>query len=434
VNTSTGALSPVAGSPFSIGSSTQGGQPAFNPTGSLVAITHTGPGTGISVFSVTPSIPPPVLSLSEDSGFSGVVANDNCAVPGTSATVDWGDGTPTASVSVGPGGAIIAGHAYAEEGKYQGSVTVADSCGATGAPLTATVSDAPLSASPATVNATAGVALDGQIARFTDGDPGGAASDYSASIDWGDGATSPGKVQAAPGGAFTVIGDHTYPKHGSYPVQVIVADAGGATTTARSTATVAVNPLPPPELGKKVNAYPDGGSVLVKPTKGSGFVELVEPRQLPVGAEIDSRGGTVTLITATTRRNVIQTGQFGGAQFTIDQSRNRLQKGLATLTLIGSNYASCTSHPAVENPFVHIASGALSGTVLQSLRARESHGHFRTRGRYSAATVRGTVWDTVDRCDGTLTVVYRGTVEVTDFHLRKMIAVHAGRSYLAKAA
>jgi hypothetical protein len=61
------------------------------------------------------------------------------------------------------------------------------------------------------------------------------------------------------------------------------------------------------------------------------------------------------------------------------------------------------------------------------------HGRFRTRGRYSASTVRGTGWDTSDRCDGTLTVVHRGTVLVSDFARRVTVAVHAGHRYLARA-
>ena len=60
-------------------------------------------------------------------------------------------------------------------------------------------------------------------------------------------------------------------------------------------------------------------------------------------------------------------------------------------------------------------------------------GRFRTRGRYSAGTVRGTIWDTIDRCDGTLTIVHRGTVDVTDFRTRKTVAVHAGHQFLASA-
>jgi hypothetical protein len=44
----------------------------------------------------------------------------------------------------------------------------------------------------------------------------------------------------------------------------------------------------------------------------------------------------------------------------------------------------------------------------------------------------GAAWDTIDRCDGTLTVVYRGNVLVTDSTTGKTILVHTGRRYLAQ--
>ena len=53
-------------------------------------------------------------------------------------------------------------------------------------------------------------------------------------------------------------------------------------------------------------------------------------------------------------------------------------------------------------------------------------------GRYSAATVRGTFWLTADRCDGTLTRVRQGRVEVFDNVRRKKIVLRAGKSYLAR--
>ena len=60
-------------------------------------------------------------------------------------------------------------------------------------------------------------------------------------------------------------------------------------------------------------------------------------------------------------------------------------------------------------------------------------GKFRTSGKYSSATVRGTIWLTQDRCDGTLTKVTRGTVQVADFKRRTTVNVTAGHSYLARA-
>jgi hypothetical protein len=81
-----------------------------------------------------------------------------------------------------------------------------------------------------------------------------------------------------------------------------------------------------------------------------------------------------------------------------------------------------------------LVAGAMTASsgVVQTLHASD-RGRFRTRGHFSYGTPRGTTWDTVDRCDGTLTVVHRGTVAVFDFGRRKTIIVHAGQSYLARA-
>ena len=60
-------------------------------------------------------------------------------------------------------------------------------------------------------------------------------------------------------------------------------------------------------------------------------------------------------------------------------------------------------------------------------------GKFRTSGKYSSATVRGTIWLVQDRCEGTLTKVSRGTVQVADFQRHTTVSVKAGHSYLARA-
>jgi hypothetical protein len=90
-------------------------------------------------------------------------------------------------------------------------------------------------------------------------------------------------------------------------------------------------------------------------------------------------------------------------------------------------YASCQTHSGKA------AVAALSKKTLQLLKGSDNHGKFRTKGRYAAATVRGTVWSIADRCDGTLTHVTRGTVVVSDLVRHKSITVRAGHSYLALA-
>ena len=63
----------------------------------------------------------------------------------------------------------------------------------------------------------------------------------------------------------------------------------------------------------------------------------------------------------------------------------------------------------------------------------DSHGRFSTHGANSAATVRGTKWLTVERCDGTLTRVASGRVLVRDLRARRSVLVTAGHAYLARA-
>jgi hypothetical protein len=148
---------------------------------------------------------------------------------------------------------------------------------------------------------------------------------------------------------------------------------------------------------------------------------LTAERQIPVGSLLDTRKGTVRLGSASTKAGETFTGTFSAGVFAALQSRS----GLTTLPLKGSSFRSCAARTGR-------ASAALSRRTIRRMRANAS-GRFRTSGRYSAATVRGTIWDTVDRCDGTLTKVTRGVVVVRDLRKRRNIAVGAGKSYLARA-
>jgi hypothetical protein len=209
-------------------------------------------------------------------------------------------------------------------------------------------------------------------------------------------------------------------------------------------------PLASPVLGKSFNAAPVSGTVLVKLpgghavdesaalSNGPGFVPLTGALQLPAGTQVDARRGTLNIVTAATapvgkRAPKTQSGVFGGALFKVTQDRSGPTKGLTSLSILEAafpgapGYASCKTRAGD-----HASAARLSTAILQALRARAS-GRFRTRGRYSAATVRGTQWDTIDRCDGTLTIVQRGTVQVTDFVHHTTVVVHAGHRYLARA-
>ena len=102
-------------------------------------------------------------------------------------------------------------------------------------------------------------------------------------------------------------------------------------------------------------------------------------------------------------------------------------KGLTDLVLKGASFRGCRTRTGG-------ASVALSRRTIRRLRAN-ARGRFRTIGRKSSATVRGTVWDMTDRCDGTLTKVRRGRVVVRDFRRKRNITLtRASRTWRRRPA
>jgi CSLREA domain-containing protein len=200
--------------------------------------------------------------------------------------------------------------------------------------------------------------------------------------------------------------------------------------------------LAAPRLGRSLNVAVVRGRVYVSlpgnaafaslsvpGVKGRRFVPLTTARQIPMGSLLDTRRGTVRVTTARDATSTkFQSGEFLSGVFQVLQSRRASARGLTDLTLKGSSFRSCRGSARGKRTAV----SALSRRVVRRLRSRAT-GRFRTRGRYSAATVRGTEWDTIDRCDGTLTRVKRGVVVVRDARKRRNITVRAGNSYLARA-
>jgi hypothetical protein len=171
-------------------------------------------------------------------------ANPNAPVSDFSATINWGDGTTTSGTVVaqnGGGFAVDGTHTYADEGKYNIGVSINDDGGNTAsATSNANIADAALAASGTTVSGTEGAAISGAtIATFTDANPNAPVSDFTATINWGDGSTTSGTVVAQNGGDFAVDGTHTYADEGQFNIGVTINDIGGSTASATSTATVA---------------------------------------------------------------------------------------------------------------------------------------------------------------------------------------------------
>ena len=128
---------------------------------------------------------------------------------------------------------------YPEFGMYPVSVTISDVAGTTiPASGIVNVSDAALFSTPQTFTGLAGTQFSGVVATFTDSNAFGAQSDYSATINWGDGTAPTTGTISALGTNLRVSGIHLYTEAATYPVTVTISDVGGASTVAKSTAKI----------------------------------------------------------------------------------------------------------------------------------------------------------------------------------------------------
>ena len=148
---------------------------------------------------------------------------------------------------------------------------------------------------------------------------------------------------------------------------------------------------------------PVSGDVEVRPASSTRYRDLDARRRYPVGVTVDAQEGAVRLIVARGDGGGVSRAVFSQGKFTVTQAREG--DPVATLRLTGPSYAD-------------VCDGATAAAKRRK-RVRklwgDGKGSFRTSGRYSAATVRGTRWLTEDRCDGTITRVVRGEVRVDDF-------------------
>jgi hypothetical protein len=152
---------------------------------------------------------------------------------------------------------------------------------------------------------------------------------------------------------------------------------------------------------------------------------------IPYGSKLDVTSGTLTMSTSLGTVAIYGDGTLP-AQAVLTRTSEKISKGkqpLVQLQLTGGDFSGCTSRTTA---------GRASGSSGQKPKPKpvrslwgKGKGRFRTKGRFSSATVRGTEWLTTDRCDGTLTTVKTGVVTVRDFTRNKTVKVKAGQSYLA---
>ena len=190
-------------------------------------------------------------------------------VSGLSATIDWGDGSAPTSGTLGPDpvadtnpgddpfidGQVSGSHGYASAGSYSVTVSI-QGTGPDGSPMTTRVVETvnavdptPVARPPVGLLAGASIAFQGNVAGFKTPTPHDASgSDFTATVDWGDGsAPTAGTVAAdtsnsypVPGpssgmtNVFGVSGGHTYASTGSFTVKVTLTDEFGDSSTESS--------------------------------------------------------------------------------------------------------------------------------------------------------------------------------------------------------
>lgn len=220
----------------------------------------------------------------------------------------------------------------------------------------------------------------------------------------------------------------------SGPSQVFMRYLGGV--TADTGTENGIDDLPDPKVGKEANVGTVSGLVRIKlPSRSkarefgfgasaaSGFVPLGKARQIPLGSTMDTTRGRVEVETAVglSKPGQTQSGQFYSGAFQVQQVGG-LRRPVTEMRLNGT--LQCRSG----------RSGRIRAAARRSRRLwGNGRGRFRTRGRNSSATVRGTQWLTKDSCGTTTTVVKQGTVVVKDFAKRRNVTLTAGKRYVARA-
>ena len=171
-----------------------------------------------------------------------------------------------------------------------------------------------------------------------------------------------------------------------------------------------------PVFHKTVVVKAISGKVRVRRPGSNDFVDLTGSEGIPLGSTVDTLAGVVELTSVPKAGGKSQSGRF--------------YEGVFKVTQTGS-----VTNLALTEPLASCGGGGRSAAAAKKKQRHlwgDGKGSFRTTGKYSSATVRGTKWLVQDTCAGTLTRVVRGTVTVRDEVRAKTVKVRAGKSYLAK--
>jgi hypothetical protein len=374
--TSTGAIfGPDAGGVYTVtGSHTyvEEGQPEHGgPFTITVTILH----MGISSVQVTDPTNIVEAPLSATGGFSftgptlsnvtlATFSDTGGAEPlvDYAASVNWGDGTTTAGTISLPSGSSVftvsGSHTYSTLSSFTITVTITHE---TAPPVTVT----DRVSTPVTVTATGGFTVFGvegmpntnvTVATFTSSNPNARASDFTATIKWGDGPfqnvndVTTGTISGpGPGGVFTVTGSYTYIEESDdvgqladtlsatpfYTITVTITPATGAAATALSQGRIFDAPL---NVTGGFNITGTAGSSLSATV--ATFIDTGHPIEIGTNIYV----ATVDWGDGSSPDQATISGPNGGGVFTVTDGHTYASAGVFTITVtIAHEFATTVS-------------------------------------------------------------------------------------------
>ncbi len=365
-----------------------------DPAGNRIGQITTDPRAG---FEILKPFPVPVTEFQGIADGNIQVAtfhtNRANAIPADyTATIDWGDGTPPTLGMVGNGGyfpnpivaeasvtgsqvtpaivipvlpgtfSVNGAHLYAKAGTYTIHVRIADAFGlSTTSTTTAAVTAEPFALVPSTYIPTATV---GQNVGLNLGeievppDSTSELSDYSATIQWGDGTSSPGQIgffvvvdsQSAPavGGQpspFTlagVSGNHTYTNAGVFPVTLTVTDKNGDSQSITIKVTVTVS-----NVGLTPSLYGNSPYLVARVPATNALVGTIHP-QIP-GDKAANYTATVNWGDGTTSAGIVVADRTTPGDLDVLGSHTYAHGGnyATTITVHRAGFAPLTSSTGI---------------------------------------------------------------------------------------
>jgi uncharacterized repeat protein (TIGR01451 family) len=251
-------------------------------------------------------------------------SNPNLNINTLTATVNWGD-DHSDTLTVANGGivqnadgsfSILDGHTYAEEGSgLTFSVQVVDGGESASTTATISVADAALTAGTASASGgVEGVTATSLGATFSDANPAAPTSDFSGTINWGDGHTTnfTSADVSGSGGSYTVSGSHQYAEEGSFSITVTVVHGTASNVQVTGTAVVTDPQISTPVAANLPSSGQEGAAI----TAITGIATFTDPAG--VGVETAAGDFTATINWGDTTSSPGTVVSLGGGNYRVD--------------------------------------------------------------------------------------------------------------------